>query len=83
METNKSYPKISEEKLETLLRLTAKSMEGTEMFAIPGDQKSKKFACKECSKIGRLFKCSRCKDVYYCSKECQKKDWKLHKIICE
>jgi hypothetical protein len=26
--------------------------------------------------------CSNCRSVYYCSKVCQKKDWKCHKKIC-
>ena len=29
-----------------------------------------------------LFKCGSCKCVYYCSKKCQKLDWKLHKEDC-
>ena len=27
--------------------------------------------------------CSRCHSEYYCSKECQKADWKNHKRICK
>lgn len=30
-----------------------------------------------------LSKCSRCKCVYYCSKECQKSHWKAHKPKCK
>lgn len=30
-----------------------------------------------------LMQCSRCKQAYYCSKECQKKDWKSHKPHCK
>jgi len=26
--------------------------------------------------------CSKCKTVKYCSRECQKEDWKVHKTIC-
>lgn len=30
-----------------------------------------------------MKKCSRCKKVVYCSKECQLKDWKAgHKHVC-
>ena len=30
----------------------------------------------------KFSKCSACKCTYYCSKECQKKDWSIHKKIC-
>ncbi len=31
----------------------------------------------------QLFRCGCCKDVYYCSKACQRKDWKTcHKLEC-
>eukprot|EP01029_Cantina_marsupialis_P001853 TRINITY_DN11687_c0_g1_i1.p1 TRINITY_DN11687_c0_g1~~TRINITY_DN11687_c0_g1_i1.p1 ORF type:complete len:291 (-),score=40.62 TRINITY_DN11687_c0_g1_i1:162-1034(-) len=36
--------------------------------------------CK--SKNKKLFSCSGCSCVYYCSKDCQKQDWKRHKIEC-
>jgi len=29
------------------------------------------------------FHCSVCKQVYYCNRECQKKDWSTHKSTCE
>ncbi|QDS73390.1 hypothetical protein FKW77_007660 [Venturia effusa] len=38
--------------------------------------------CAICSKPAPL-KCSRCKSIHYCDFECQKKDFKLHKIICK
>ncbi|KAH8833248.1 hypothetical protein DL96DRAFT_717367 [Flagelloscypha sp. PMI_526] len=31
---------------------------------------------------GKLLKCAKCKAVSYCGKECQKKDWKVHKNQC-
>lgn len=34
-----------------------------------------------CRKTDCAKKCV-CKDVYYCSKECQKRDWKTHKEFC-
>jgi hypothetical protein len=42
--------------------------------------------CANCKKAAtneiKLSKCSRCKAVSYCSKECQKADWKMHKQSC-
>jgi hypothetical protein len=32
---------------------------------------------------GKFKKCTACKTVVYCSKECQKKDWKAHKAVCQ
>ncbi|KAF7194577.1 hypothetical protein HII31_04083 [Pseudocercospora fuligena] len=29
-----------------------------------------------------LMACSKCKRIFYCSKQCQKKDWKSHKVFC-
>jgi hypothetical protein len=37
--------------------------------------------CNVCQKPSTL-RCSKCRQAYYCSKECQKKDWKLHKKSC-
>ena len=34
-----------------------------------------------CEKAGRN-RCSRCEDAWYCSRECQKADWKEHKKNC-
>jgi len=43
--------------------------------------------CNECSKAQqpgseRLQVCSRCKWVFYCSRECQTKNWRSHKLFC-
>ena len=39
--------------------------------------------CKTCLKENvTLMTCGRCKSVFYCSKDCQKKDWKTHKAVC-
>jgi hypothetical protein len=41
--------------------------------------------CNGCGKKSdiKLLKCSGCEAVYYCGKECQKKDWKGgHNVVC-
>jgi len=43
--------------------------------------------CYSCSKseieLGeKLKRCSRCGGAFYCSRDCQSKDWKLHKKVC-
>jgi hypothetical protein len=41
--------------------------------------------CNSCglpSEKSKLLLCSRCKRLYYCDKECQKRDWKKHKRVC-
>jgi len=46
-------------------------------------------SCHHCNKSdssdafqASLMKCARCKITFYCSKECQRADWKLHKGTC-
>jgi hypothetical protein len=39
--------------------------------------------CHELFTLEKLSKCSGCKLVCYCSKSCQKNDWKRHKKICK
>lgn len=40
-------------------------------------------SCKACKTNNmKLYLCSRCRSVKYCSKECQKKDWTTHKHNC-
>ena len=53
------------------------------------DKEKQKLAlsnCATCNKVEeaiRQFKsCPRCDSVFYCSRECQKKDWKNHKKLC-
>jgi hypothetical protein len=46
--------------------------------------------CRHCNKSEmtaafqrRLMACSKCHQASYCSKECQKADWKKHKLLCK
>ncbi|KAH7140936.1 putative MYND domain protein [Dactylonectria macrodidyma] len=38
--------------------------------------------CKKTSGEASIKKCAKCSDTPYCSRECQKADWKAHKKIC-
>jgi hypothetical protein len=46
-----------------------------------------KASCQVCEKGEaeglKLSFCSSCRSVSYCSRECQKTDWKAHKVICK
>lgn len=39
--------------------------------------------CYTCCKSYDLQRCSKCKSIRYCSKECQTADWKYHKQECK
>ena len=41
------------------------------------------YYCRERFPIEKLSSCGRCKQACYCSKECQKADWKSHKKLCK
>ncbi len=41
-----------------------------------------KHVCLHCEVRGCDRKCSGCRSVTYCSKQCQVADWKKHKVIC-
>ncbi|XP_025774017.1 tudor domain-containing protein 1 [Puma concolor] len=38
--------------------------------------------CHRCGLFGSL-RCSRCKQTYYCSTACQRRDWSAHSIVCK
>ncbi|KAF2136549.1 uncharacterized protein K452DRAFT_128238 [Aplosporella prunicola CBS 121167] len=38
--------------------------------------------CKTCGRTEGTRKCTGCGRVRYCGRECQKKDWKVHKRLC-
>lgn len=37
---------------------------------------------KQEKKYGDYAKCSRCNEAHYCGRDCQIKDWKIHKLLC-
>lgn len=38
--------------------------------------------CGACGRVDNVKKCGGCGVVAYCGKECQKKDWEMHKQVC-
>ena len=39
--------------------------------------------CSLCGGGIKTFWCGKCKSIKYCSIECQKEDWKRHKLVCD
>ena len=67
----------------------------TDLKAGASDNQTTIPKCRVCSSSTRkalgvngeasLLQCGRCKlkEYVYCSKECQKHDWKLHRVVCK
>jgi hypothetical protein len=39
--------------------------------------------CSKCFALNPKFRCSRCKNTYYCNVTCQRDDYSFHKILCK
>ena len=50
---------------------------------LPDEKKIDKILkCRRCRKETKLMKCAVCESVWYCGAQCQKEDWKRHKVFC-
>lgn len=58
-------------------------MKPTVQLTRPGaDNLSGPARCTNCGSVGPTKRCSRCQSANYCSKDCQRQHWKIHKVIC-
>ena len=53
---------------------------------IVDNSSNKSLRCNGCRKVqsekAKFLQCSKCKAVKYCSRNCQKKHWQEHKVLC-
>lgn len=55
---------------------------GSDFYAGIEDAQKPENCCKICHKSAEK-RCAKCQQVFYCSIECQKKDWPQHKSTCK
>lgn len=72
-----------------MYRIAAAHNKGPSIADIMDGEISDARKCRACAKVedpsqgaGKLLVCQRCRTAYYCSKECQRADWKEHKAAC-
>ncbi len=71
------------EKQSKILKKIGSQKEGIYAVACSANGDAMEQVCSVCSKRqGKLKRCSACHLICYCSAECQKKDWKEHKLVC-
>lgn len=60
----------------------AANMRMFQQRALASQKKAEQGACEVCEKMEGTSRCTGCKQVSYCGRACQKKDWKRHKLYC-
>lgn len=78
--------RLPTENIESITRLCRSRACHSNMMALH-KQDVNFFVCACCEKIEersqKMKRCAGCKSVRYCSRECQVKDWSLHKSDCK
>ena len=73
--------KLDEQKERNRPKARRRALEGKENRPVQGTP-----SCDACGAAGspeaKLMKCGQCHLASYCSRDCQKKDWKSHKLVC-
>ena len=75
--------RFTTEQLEAIMASTASACLQTAPVTSPATPVTLQ-TCATCQKQGTdLKRCGACKAVYYCSVDCQSKDWQKHKLTCQ
>jgi len=87
----KEITKISSEHLELLIKLVMKNNKKRQnnghpsgIYAVGVSPDTGKQICMVCAEAPeKLKRCGGCGTTCYCSAECQRADWKEHKLVCK
>lgn len=74
-------PEVPKPSIDNISQLNIKETSYWEKYSFPPVPKVT--ICGFCKKNNVTQKCSKCKKMYYCGVECQKKHWKYHKKNCQ
>lgn len=80
------FSRVNLEELRTALHLECQTLSSFFHNSNP-TMSNRSTAFKRCEKCGKQSekpsRCSQCQVMYYCDKDCQKKNWQEHKSICK